>query len=336
MRAKKAAFYLLAVMLGGCVLSSLHPLYTDEELIFEEKLIGKWSDENNLWEFREGEPNTYQMRIFDGKEGRFVAHLVKLEDMLFLDIFPDEPCLEQDSDFYKWHILPTHTFMKVDQIEPKLQLRMMNYEKVSEILQEDPNLLKHEVVEDRIVLTASTEQLQEFIVEYAGEGGVFADEAIELTRRKPLYTDEDLIFDERLTGVWEGKDGETLDSIRMGEKAYDMIFADEDGTELQFFANLVELKGMMFLALFFDKSSVEEKDSYGLHLIPDWLVLVKQIEPELRVLPMTDYEKVSEILQKDPNSLKQWFDRLTIPSEVEGEAEEADPVFVFERICPVR
>lgn len=315
MGTKKAAFYLLAVMLGGCVLSSLHPLYTDEELIFEEKLIGKWSDEDNMWEFRAGEPNTYQMRVFDGQEGRFVAHLVKLEDMLFLDIFPDSVTLGEPQAFYGFHILPVHTFMKVEQIEPKLQLRMMDYGKVSEILKEDPNLLKHEVVEDRIVLTASTEQLQEFIVEYAGEGGVFA-EATELTRRQPLYTDEDLIFDERLTGVWEGKDGETLDSIRMGEKAYDMIFIDEDGAEHQFFANLVKLKGMMFLALFFDKSSLENKDSYRLHLIPDCLVLVDQVEPQLQVRLM-DYEEVSELV-KDPNSLKQ-------------EAEEPD--LVLERIC---
>ena len=316
MRAKKAAFYLLAVMLGGCVLTSLHPLYTDEELIFEEKLIGKWSGENNLWEFREGEPNTYQMRIFDGQEGRFVAHLVKLGDMLFLDIFPDSETLGEPQGFYGFHILPVHTFMKVEQIEPKLQLRAMNYNKVSEMLKDDPNLLKHEVVEDRIVLTASTEQLQEFIVEYAGEDGVFA-EATEFTRRQPLYTDEDLIFDESLTGVWEGEDGETLDSIKMGEKAYDMIFIDGDGgTEFQFIANLVKLKGMTFLAIFFDKSSVEDKDSYGLYLIPDCLVLVDQVEPQLR-LQLMDYEEVSE-LAKDPNSLKQ---------EVE------EPDLVLERTC---
>ncbi len=126
-----------------------------------------------------------------------------------------------------------------------------------------------------------------------------------------------MIFDESLTGVWEGEDGETLDSIKMGEKAYDMIFIDGDGgTEFQFIANLVKLKGMTFLALFFDKSSMENKDSYRLHLIPDCLVLVDQVEPQLR-LQLMDYEEVSE-LAKDPNSLKQ---------EVE------EPDLVLERTC---
>ena len=42
MKTKKFLFYLLAVFLGGCVLS-LHPLYTEKDLIFEEKLLGTWA-----------------------------------------------------------------------------------------------------------------------------------------------------------------------------------------------------------------------------------------------------------------------------------------------------
>lgn len=312
MKTKKVVFYLLAVMLGGCLPVSLHPLYTDEELIFEEKLIGKWSDEDNVWEFREAGEQGYEMRIFDGKKGQFKAHLVKLGDMMFLDIFPDEPHLEQESDFYKWHILPAHTFMKVDRIEPNLPLRGMDYEKVSKMLEEDPNLLKHEVVDDRIVLTASTKQLQEFIIQYANVEGVFGD-PMEFTRLEPLYTDEDIVFDEKLIGEWEGKDGEILDFIRLNENAYDVIFIDKEGDEYQFFANLVKLEGLTFLAVFVDKTSVEEKSSYGLHLIPDFFGLVKQIEPELRVRQM-DYEEVREMLKNGPSSLEQ-------------EAAEADSIF---------
>lgn len=315
MRTKKAVFYLLAVMLGGCIIPSLHPLYTEEELVFEEKLIGKWVSEEeggDIWKFEKSSENEYKMTITG--EGQFIVHLVELGDMLFLDLFPDDPHLEQ-GDFYKFHLLPVHTFMKVDQIDPNLQLRVMNPEVVSEMLNEDPNLLKHEVVDDGIVLTASTEQLQEFVIEYANEEGVFGDPE-EFTRRMPLYEDEDLVFDANLIGEWEGKGGEILDSIQMAEKAYDMIFVDGDDIEHQFFANLVNLKGMTFLALFLDSSSVEEKDSYGLHLIPDYFALVKQIEPELRLQQM-EYEEVREMLQNGPVLLKQ---------------EAAEDDYVFERI----
>ncbi len=216
MRTKKAVFYLLALMLGGCVIQSLYPLYTDETLIFEEKLVGKWvEDDGTVWKFEKSSENEYKMTITG--EGQFIVHLVELEDMLFLDLFPDEPHLEQ-GDFYKCHLLPVHTFMKVDQIDPNLQLRVMSPEGVSEILKEDPNLLKHEGVDDGIVLTASTNQLQEFVIEYANEESVFGD-PLEFTRRIPLYKDEDLVFDVNLRGEWEGKNGEILDSIQIAEKA---------------------------------------------------------------------------------------------------------------------
>lgn len=313
MGTKKAVFYLLAIVLGGCIIPSLHPLYTDDTLIFEEKLVGKWvEDDGGIWKFEKSSENEYKMTITG--EGQFIVHLVELEGMLFLDLFPDDPHLEQ-GDFYKCHLLPVHTFMKVDRIDPNLQLRVMNPEEVSEMLKEDPNLLKHEGVDDGIVLTASTKQLQEFVIEYANEEGVFGDPQ-EFTRRMPLYEDEDLVFDANLIGQWEGKDGEILDSIQMGEKTYDMIFVDGNDIEYQFFANLVKLKGMTFLALFLDSSSVQEKDSDGLYLIPDYFALVKQIEPQLRLQEM-DYEEVREMLQNAPASLSQ---------------EAAEDDYVFERV----
>jgi hypothetical protein len=306
MKTKKTIFYMLAIILGGC-LQSLHPLYTDKDLIFEEKLIGKWSGEESIWEFRQGEGKAYKMRVLDGKEAWFIAHLAKFEDMMFLDIFPDGKTLEDTQGFYKMHLLGLHTFMKVEQIEPTLQLRKLDYEKVSDMLKEDPNLLKHEIIDDRLVLTAPTKQLQEFMVKYANEEGVFND-TTEFTRREPLYTDQDLIFDENLIGQWEGKNGEILDSIRMEEKAYemmyDMIFVDQDGTEYHCIANLVKLKETMFLAVFFDKSSFDDEGSYGAHLIPDYLEMVEQVEPKL-LLRHIDYEEVAEMLKGDTESLKQ-------------------------------
>ena len=57
MKVKKFLFYLLAALLGGCVpVMSLHSLYTEENVVFEEKLLGTWVDDPNspetIWEFR--------------------------------------------------------------------------------------------------------------------------------------------------------------------------------------------------------------------------------------------------------------------------------------------
>lgn len=304
MRTKKVVFCLLAVVvLGGCfpLLSSLHPLYTDDTIVFEERLVGKWADGDVIWQFNRDGENAYKLRIVDdnSKEGYFNAHLVQLENMLFLDIFPDGSTLEGNQDFYLIHLLPMHTFIKVEQTEPNLVLRMMDVDKVYEVLKNDPNLLKHEVTEnDDLVLTAATQDLQKFVVEYANTEGVFGDERV-LSRHQPLYTNENVIFDEHLSGEWQSEDGDILNSIRTGEKSYDIIFldgsSDTGNTELRFTANLVKLNGSMLLAVFFGSHCLEKADPCSLNLIPDYFVLVEQIEPKL-LLREVDYEDVAGML----------------------------------------
>ena len=104
MRAEKAVYCLLVVLLGCCLVPSIHPLYTDEDLVFEEELLGKWSDGNDIWEFKKAEGKAYKMRFFNGKEGQFEAHLVELDGVRFLDIFPDGETLDNVQNFYKIHL----------------------------------------------------------------------------------------------------------------------------------------------------------------------------------------------------------------------------------------
>ena len=187
---KKVLFYLLAFLMGGCV-QSLHPLFTEDEIIFEEKLIGTWYEDPNskeMWNFKKADPNTYELIYTDsdGKKGQFQAALGKLDNMMFLNLYPAEAEMEEN-DFYKWHLLPTHSFMKIDRIEPTLQMRAMDYDNLAEKLKENPDLIKHEKLEiqdDRIILTASTKELQQFIIKYAKTEGAF-DDASNLTKAQP-------------------------------------------------------------------------------------------------------------------------------------------------------
>jgi len=312
MKTKKTVFYLLVLLLGGC-LPSLHQLYTDETLIFEEGLIGKWrADEDAIWQFREAGEKEYQLRIYEaeGELGRFEAHLVKIKGTMFLDLYPDSEHMKDLDDFYKYHILAVHTFMKVDQIEPNLQLRMMDYDEVEDMLEDDPDAIKHEVVDERIVLTATTEQLQEFVIAHVetifGDDSNDTDDASDMIRLEPLYTDSDLVFDANLIGQWEGKDGEILNSGKMGENAYDLILADKDATEYQVFANLVRLNGRKFLAVFFDKSELNPNEpyAYAFHLTPDEFLEIEQTEQDL-TLRRIDYDKISQSLKNGQFEEKQ-------------------------------
>ena len=198
MNTKKVLFYLLAAALCGCVpVASLHCLYTEADVIFEEKLLGTWVDDPNepdtTWEFsRIDDPNNAYKLVFtdeEGRKGSFVAHLVKLKDKLFLDVFPGElPWELEDPNKVEWpynafFLIPAHTFIKVESIEPQLKMRITQESEMEKLLKENPDAIKHTSIEDRLVLTASTKQLQAFVIKYADDERVFINEvALELKK----------------------------------------------------------------------------------------------------------------------------------------------------------
>ena len=196
MRTKKVLFYALATILGGCIpIMSIDPFYTSSDVVFEEKLLGTWADDTNdpntTWIFSRSEDdpnNTYKLIFIDekGEKGLFAAHLVKLQDNLFLDLYPVESSSEMDDSnkvdypygYSLLFMLPVHTILKVDSIEPQLILRLTQDEKIKELLKEHPDAADYKEIEGRIVLTAPTKELQAFVLKYAEDERLFPDKII--------------------------------------------------------------------------------------------------------------------------------------------------------------
>lgn len=159
---------------AGCV-PSLHPLYTDGDLIFDPALVGVWAEkenDNETWSFQKRGEKAYRLVVTDdGKTGEFEAHLLRLGNTLFLDLYPEEAGLEgiNRNDFYKGHLLSAHTFLKVIQVEPTLQMAFIETRWLEQYVEKNPAAIRHEVVSERILLTASTKALQEFVVTHAEE-----------------------------------------------------------------------------------------------------------------------------------------------------------------------
>ena len=182
MNIRNFLFCFLAVLMGGCVLS-LHPLYTDKSTVFEEKLLGSWANSSNkdeIWKFatvKDAGKVCKLTNTLDGKSGEFTAHLLKIGDTLFLDMFPETSPLDklQTNDYYKIHLLPVHTFIKIEHITPKLGIRIMDPDKIDKMLKKDPKLIKHEIIDNQIVLTAPTRQLEQFIAKYSAGEELFGD-----------------------------------------------------------------------------------------------------------------------------------------------------------------
>lgn len=166
-----AGFYLFVMVLAGCVQPSLNPLFKEKQCVYEPGLVGLWqqSDSNNTWEFKKFEKcndvNAYELTInIDGKRNTFFAFLGKIENDLFLDIGPAD-VNEQDNDLYKELMLSMHGFIKVRQIKP-LELSVVDADKIQKIIEDEPNVINYTQQGDRIILTADTNDLRQFIIDY--------------------------------------------------------------------------------------------------------------------------------------------------------------------------
>ena len=123
---------LLALFIQGCGLLTLHPIFTPDQLVFDNRLTGKWKAAGGTTEF---EPASKAIREIpdplkphagrfylctrkdgDGKvESRFLAFLVKVGNNYFMDLFPLETEKTAAIDhFFKSHELKMHTVSKIE------------------------------------------------------------------------------------------------------------------------------------------------------------------------------------------------------------------------------
>ncbi|MCL4177552.1 MAG: hypothetical protein KJ072_07370 [Verrucomicrobia bacterium] len=170
-----AGLALAGLMLAGCV-PSLNPLYTDEDLVFEPKLVGVWAENaeaKERWTFEQAGEKAYRV-IYeeDGERGEFEVRLLRLGDQLYLDFFPNDEAMKsmERNDLYKYHWLPAHTFARVYQVEPELSMAFMNPDWLAKRLKAEPDAIAHVMRgDDAVVLTASTKALQAFVRKHADE-----------------------------------------------------------------------------------------------------------------------------------------------------------------------
>lgn len=176
-----------AIALAACVLAlaacipSLHPFYSDKDVVFEPRLVGEWlekdkADNPQSWRFEKGDENAYKLLVTesDGKTGEFAAHLFKLQEQLFLDLTPSEiNFATNQSDLVSMCLIVGHMLVRVPQLEPSLQLAFIDTDWLEKYLEAHPESLAHQKEKDRLVLTAQTTELQQFVLQHLGAGELF-------------------------------------------------------------------------------------------------------------------------------------------------------------------
>jgi hypothetical protein len=177
---------LMTFLFQGCFVKSLHPFFTEKDVLFKPELLNTWTDQDSgTWEIKpvKEKSNAYEM-IFrkEGKVAVFFVHLFQLEGELYFDFLPlssNAPGI----DLFDLHLLPTHSVAKVAMInKDEVLIKWFNEVWLTKLFEQNRIKIAHEVIMDETpsdeedkayVLTASTEELQKFIIKYGNEDSAF-------------------------------------------------------------------------------------------------------------------------------------------------------------------
>src|SRR5690349_20399423 len=125
------ATLVIVTVLSGC-LSTLHPLFTEKELVFDTRLLGKWAagngDDTVLFEkgtaasfnqlpedMRKLSDKAYLVTVRDNEAVvKYYAFLTSLGKQLYIDYYPCENAEQAKYDgFYKQHLVKMHSFYRI-------------------------------------------------------------------------------------------------------------------------------------------------------------------------------------------------------------------------------
>lgn len=168
---RSAPLTLLVIVLtlvAGCV-PTLNPAFTQKDLIHDPSLVGTWSAPNSaeMWKFEYLGNQQYRLTYTnkEGETGRFLAHLADVKGVRFLDLFPEETDNGKVA-FYKFHLVPIHTVYRLKTTDQGLRLAGIDYAWLDRHLKSHPDAIQHGKFHGRRLITASTEELQAFLVEH--------------------------------------------------------------------------------------------------------------------------------------------------------------------------
>lgn len=201
------AAIVLLLFISSCSVLSFHPLYTEDVLIKNDHIIGKWQtiEEKGLfhekeydtlvWEIQfddkkwvkkpnkpfdrgtKEEPNsfTYSLVLYylsqPDLKTEFQLHLVNLEGKPYIDFFPES--WEANNTILDFHLIGVHTFAKIDIKTDSITINWFDSEWFEEKLEKEHIRIKHEKNSSNILLTAQPKELQKFVIKYSDDENAF-------------------------------------------------------------------------------------------------------------------------------------------------------------------
>ncbi len=175
MKPRNALSILLFVSVSGCIPLSLHPLYTDEDLVYDPGLEGTWGEEDDRWIFEKAGENEYTLTVLSGDDDPVTlsAHLVQLKKYQFLDLQATE--VSGIGDFASFMLIPAHAIWQYERDGDTFRLRTLDYDWMNDRLEKGRLWVSHEKLDDWFVFTAEPKRMQRFFLKWIDNEDAYSD-----------------------------------------------------------------------------------------------------------------------------------------------------------------
>jgi hypothetical protein len=193
-------FTFLLIFLSSC-LTTLHPIFTEKDLAYDPKLIGTWKADStgnkrravitnlstessidlpgNISSIKqEGYLISYQNEHGTTSE-RYIAFLARIGKHLYFDYYPADKKEDRKLDeFFGVHFVKMHTSYRVDiSKDGSFELTQLDEGYVRKLIDEKKIRISHETdADDNTVITASTKELQQYLLKYGDEPSAYRNE----------------------------------------------------------------------------------------------------------------------------------------------------------------
>ena len=294
---------MVLVYLVGCekYVVSLNPLSTEETSVPVPGFEGKWASDGQVWTVRSTESPAYEIRISDMTSvAMFSGRARRIDAHPFLDLMPMPA--EHDTEilaFYEAHWLPTSSFMKMQLSQETMTLERLDADKLGEQLISTPDLVKHCVQDNSLVLVDETPALVRFVEEQMDVNELWQTHG-EFVRCAPLYGPKDLIHINGLTGRWldpnEAEDAR-FDIGTEGDHYSIQILPKDPNDRMVFSGHLFKFKGYMLMGVFTGPQDHRAREMAT--CLPDWFARVTLKDDRL-ILTILEAKKAQTLLA-DPD-----------------------------------
>jgi hypothetical protein len=177
MKIVQALLLMSLFIINGCVLT-LDSLFTNKDVTYDQALEGVWKAEGATWTLKpldtKGGRYRLQTEMKDQPTEQWYCTLGMIETNRFIELLPRRPREIHPKSFFGGHFMELRSFWKVTLIDNTLTLTSMSSQWLDGMIKQNKVSIKHKQRDGHVLfLTASTQELQDFVAKYANNLGAF-------------------------------------------------------------------------------------------------------------------------------------------------------------------